>query len=57
MFVVAAQRTGEPFISKPVDSTVDRYAKIFLASKTLDAKIYYTLDGSRPSINSKVCHA
>ena len=51
---LTAQRTGEPFILQPVASTVDRYSKIYLASKTPSAKIYYTLDGSRPSVNSKV---
>ena len=54
---VAARRTGEPYISSEQTSgTVDRYSKVSLASKTSGAKIYYTLDGSRPSINSKVCH-
>ncbi|XP_076447663.1 uncharacterized protein LOC143284653 isoform X3 [Babylonia areolata] len=50
-----ARRTGEPYISsEQTGGTVDRYTKIHMASKTSGAKIYYTLDGSRPSINSKL---
>jgi hypothetical protein len=46
------QQVKKPFANIDGSTPVERKTKVTLSTETLDARIYYTLDGSEPTMNS-----